>query len=227
MRRKSGNARIDNFQGVVIGSDEAGYGCWAGCLVVCAASAPQGWDDERFRDSKDYDNEEALREQLRDEVVKSDRFPHHVVLVKPEDIDRNGVYMTLQLAHQEALKAVYAKVGGEVLAIVDGNLPVYKMGLDFPVVALPKADVLIPECSLASVIAKTTQCRLMVELDQKYPGYGFANHMGYGTPEHEAAIKTLGVTDVHRKTYRPIREALEREESQGQIQEAWTLLDED
>lgn len=225
MRRKSGHARIDAFKGVVIGSDEAGYGCWAGPLVVCAASAPIGWDDVRVRDSKQVDD--GLRGRLHDEFVQDERFPHCVITVKPEDIDRLGVYQALFLAHQEALRRVFQQLGAEPLGVVDGTLQVHKMSLGFPVLPLPKADQLVPECALASIIAKTTQCRRMAELEREFPGYGFGQHNGYGTPEHQEALDRLGPCAAHRRSYRSVRAVIERLERDAEPKELWTYFDDE
>lgn len=205
-RRRSGVARIDDHQGIVIGSDEAGYGPYAGPLVTCAVAAPIGWDDDRVRDSKLYDREtgEAERAKLYDELYHDPRFVFEVLVLDSEAIDRMGVYQAQLYSHAETLRAVQAKVP-DALLVVDGSLPVAGFGLGSNIVALPKADRLVPECSLASVIAKATQERLMREFDKRYPGYGFAKHHGYGTPEHEAALEKLGICPIHRRSFGPIK----------------------
>ncbi len=76
-------------------------------------------------------------------------------------------------------------------------------------IGLPKADDLIPAVSLGSIIAKVSRDRYMVEMDKKYPGYGFAKNSGYGVPEHQAGLARLGVCDIHRRSYAPIRKILE------------------
>jgi len=86
----------------------------------------------------------------------------------------------------------------EPLTIVDGKIPVEGA------IALPKADLLIPAVSLASIIAKGTRDRIMTELSKVHPGYGFENHFGYGTPEHQAALEKLGPCSIHRRSYAPI-----------------------
>lgn len=205
-RRLSGVARIDNHQGVVIGSDEAGYGPYAGPLVTCAVAAPIGWDDARIRDSKLYDREtgEAERAKLYDELYPDPRFVFEVLVLDSSAIDRMGVYNAQLYGHAETLRLVQAKFP-DALLVVDGSLPVAGFGLGANIVALPKADQLVPECSLASVIAKATQERLMREFDKKYPGYGFAKHKGYGVPEHEAALAKLGLCPIHRRSFGPIK----------------------
>lgn len=210
-RRRSGLQILDDFEGVIIGSDEAGYGSWAGPLIVCAVAAPVGWDDHRIRDSKRFSRND-VRASLCREFTRDARFTHCVIRVEPEEIDREGVYQALLRAHREALQRVHAVVGSGALGVVDGNLAVE--GTGFPTLSLPKADALVPECSLASIIAKTEQCQSMVELDAQYPGYGLASSKGYGTAAHKAAVMRLGPSQIHRMSYAPMRTMSARGPSQ-------------
>lgn len=228
-RRRSGSPRIDGHQGIVIGSDEAGCGPWAGPLVTCAAAAPIGWDDDRIQDSKLYDREtgEAVREALYQELFPDSRFFFAVSVLDSEVIDRMGVYNAQLYAHAETLRTVQAKFP-DALLVVDGSLPVAGFGLGPNIVALPQGDQHVPECSLASIIAKATRDRLMRDLDKKYPGYGFAKHKGYGTPEHEAGLDKLGLCPIHRRSFGPIKK---REEAMAapaaSIFELMSALDDD
>ena len=88
---------------------------------------------------------------------------------------------------------------------VDGNrCPQWK----YPSQAVVKGDSLVPSISAASIIAKVSRDREMQELDRRYPGYGFARNMGYPTPEHLAALKSLGATPAHRRTFGPVAQVL-------------------
>lgn len=183
--------------------------------MVCAATAPVGWSDPRVKDSKQLSQKQ--RSGIYAEFAHNDKFPSTVVEVSSEEIDAVGVYAALQSAHTKALRAVFAKSPGEHLAIIDGSLPVDTMGLDFPVVALPKADMLVPECSLASILAKTIQVDAMLALDKVYPEYGFSSSKGYGTPAHKAALAKYGPCPAHRKCYSPIRRALEKQKAETDL----------
>jgi ribonuclease HII len=190
-----------NTHKYICGSDEVGYGAWAGPLVVCAAVASQrfGMVLSELTDSKKLTA--TQREDLYRVLVKT--IIYTIVRIEPEEIDNQGLGKAWKKAHitaiQEALKAHKNKGHEEVpFVIIDGNRPV------LGAIALPKADLLIPAVSMASIIAKVYRDHIMYEMDEKYPGYGFKNHVGYGTPEHQTTLKKLGVTPIHRKSYAPI-----------------------
>ena len=212
-------------QGLIIASDEAGCGPWAGPLVVCAASAPPGWTDARIQDSKRFSGKakEGQREALYDEIVKDPRFIFTVIIVESDAVDRMGVYRANQFGHKAALRGTVGKVSTPALIVVDGKLPVETFGLGSNIIALPKADALVRECSLASIIAKVVHDRLMREHDKTYPGYGFAEHKGYGTEQHEAALDKLGICPIHRRSFSPIKK---REEGLPKSQNIFDLMDE-
>jgi len=183
----------------VCGSDEVGYGAWAGPLVVCAAVATdKGGTVVSVTDSK------RLTIRQREDLYSTlSRITHAIVRVEPEEIDDKGLGKAWETAHikaiQEALDAHKAKGHTEKpLVVVDGNKS-FLGGI-----ALPKADLLIPAVSIASILAKVYRDHIMYEMDNKYPGYGFKTNVGYGTEKHREALKRLGVTSIHRKSYAPI-----------------------
>jgi len=204
--RKTGNAFIDNSSAEwVIGSDEVGYGSWAGPLLVCATLVHRNWTAVGVGDSKKIVEKE--RSRICD-LFKS-TTPHLLVWVTPEKIDELGVYKALLGAHQTAILGLISQAKSTPLVIVDG-FPQGTGPIGVPnAVGLPKADGLIPAVGLASIIAKVTRDRHMQKESQTYPGYGFGNHKGYGTPEHEMALDKLGVCPIHRKSYAPVRKRLE------------------
>lgn len=225
-RRLSNHPKIDGWKGLIVASDECGYGSWAGPLVVCAASAPIGWDDPRMKDSKAFTSE-AVRERLCDEILGDSRFLTSVVVIHAPDVDRLGVGPALRTAHKAALVQVAAKVTGRILGVVDGTLPVHTFGLDFDLVAIPKADQLVPECAVASIVGKTIHDRMMRELDKKHPGYFFSDNKGYGggaAHPHTVALNRLGPCPEHRRSYSSVARVVE---ARKQPQNAWEALDDD
>lgn len=223
-RRKAGVPAIDLFDGRVIGSDEVGYGSWAGPLVVCATSGPPGWDDPRVKDSKKMD--EPSMELAFAKYTKAPDFHVVVITIDVETINRVGIYPCLIEAHKQALRGVYDLLEDKRhILVVDGTLPVQDMGFDqLPgherAFCLPKGDRLIPECALASVIAKVTRDRIMRDLDQQYPGYRFASNAGYGQDDdcpHRKALEALGPCPAHRTAYEPVARVIQARTRDAQI----------
>lgn len=191
----------------VIGSDEAGYGTWAGDLIVCAVAVRKTWVDETVTDSKD------LTDKARREIVARYRASPDVLRVihrtSPPKIDERGVWAAAISSHNEVHRALEEKLqavhpGVTFVHIADGFENAH-LKLDARIVPLAKADKFVPAVSLASCFAKVVQCELMHRAGEIYPGYGFEKHHGYGTQQHRRALASLGVLDIHRKSYRPIR----------------------
>ena len=204
MRRAGGlrtleAALIRSGLGPVAGVDEAGRGCCAGPLVVAACLLAPKADDSLagLDDSKKLT--EARREALYAQIVER-ALAWHVVLVEVEEIDRINIY-------QATMAGMCRAVAGLRLtaheALVDGNqLP---RALPCPGRAIVGGDALEPAISAASIIAKVTRDRLMCIMDGHHPGYGFASHKGYSTPEHLAALKQLGPCPAHRRSFAPVK----------------------
>lgn len=207
---QTNNPTIDNSTAEwIIGSDEAGYGTLAGHLVVVGVRVRRTWRDLKVTDSK------RLKASDREAIVR--RYRHHDdvfwkgMALASSSIDRAGAWKSLIGAH----KAVHEHLEQELLKedpaatflhIVDG-LTNARLGSRF--VALPKADSLVPAVSLASCFAKVAQCTFMDLADTQYPGYGFAKHRGYDTPQHRTALQKLGVCPIHRRSYATIKRLLE------------------
>lgn len=179
----------------VIGSDEVGYGAWAGPLVVCAVAVEESWSGvDGLTDSKKMTLESRART-----YALLQKLPMALRLVEAEAIDRIGALPALVQAHTDAILDVLKLFPGKV--IVDGNLKLPKIPW---AQSVPKADLKYPVVSAASVVAKVNRDYLMVRYGERYPGYGFESHVGYGTREHKEALLRLGVCPIHRKSYRPI-----------------------
>ena len=185
----------------VAGTDEAGYGAWAGTLVVAAVLAPADWvPPSGLTDSKQLT--EAQREALFIALQRDTRIKYRIGSVDSQTIDRQGVFNVLRHQHEILHQGFAHEVEGRhrVLFIADGSLK-----LNHGIRSLPKADTFVPAVSAASIFAKVTRDRGMVAAGQVFPGYGFEKHKGYGVPLHEAALARLGPCEIHRKSYGPIQ----------------------
>jgi len=184
----------------VAGLDEAGRGAWAGPVVAAAVILPPGDGVcaalAGVRDSKQLSP--AARERLAARVLDV-ALAVGVGRGEQQEIDALGIVPTTRLAMQRALAAL--SVAPEALVIDALRLP----GVDLPQDAFPYADARSLSVAAASIIAKVTRDRWMVEVaETAFPGYGFAQHKGYGTQQHQAALSRLGVCPLHRLTFRPV-----------------------
>lgn len=184
---------------LIAGVDEAGRGPLAGPVVAAAVILDPDNPIEGLRDSK------KLTEKRREELaplIKERALAWCVADASVEEIEELNILQATMLAMTRAVNGL--KVHPQ-LVLVDGNrLP----HLDYPCNAIVKGDDKVPAISAASILAKTTRDHYMVEMDARYPGYGFAQHKGYGVAAHIAAIEKLGITPIHRKTFEPIASML-------------------
>lgn len=210
----TGRREIDESEAEwIIGSDEAGYGTWAGHLVVAGVVVPRGWSDPKITDSKAY----GKNDKARAEIVREQREKvlWKTVTVSSESVDEVGVWPALIQSHNEVHSILEARLkerhpGATFLHIVDG-LENAKKKLLAGLIPLKKADVYVPAVSLASCFAKTGQCALMDLAHKKYPEYGFDSHRGYHSPQHVAALEEHGACPIHRKSFSSIRKYLPQE----------------
>jgi len=183
----------------IAGVDEAGVAPLAGPVVAAAVMFPPGTDIAGINDSKQVDP------QTREELAKEIRAKASGVAVgigTVEDIDRINIYHASLLAMQRAVEGLPRKPQH---VLVDARtVP----GIDMPQNAFNKGDGLNFSIAAASIIAKTARDAMMCELDRAYPGYGFATHKGYPTPEHRKAFMELGPCKVHRMSFPVIHEML-------------------
>ena len=183
----------------VAGVDEAGRGPLAGPVVVAAVVLPQGHGWDGLDDSKRLS--EAQREQAFDEVIAR-AVSYAVEVVDVEEIERVNILAATLNGMQ---RSVLALDPAPKLVMVDGNrAPELKM----EVKTIVEGDRWVPAISAASILAKVTRDRLMLQYHSEWPDYGFDRHKGYPTPEHLQKLKALGPCPVHRKTFAPVREAL-------------------
>lgn len=178
----------------IAGIDEAGRGCLAG-PVVAAAVIPGEAVLPGIDDSKKIPAE--LRDVLA-EAVRATACAWAVVAVPASAIDAGDILRATRLAMLGALNQLATRPG----AVVTDAVALPECGL--PCLALVKGDALAYAVACASILAKSARDRMMVELDRRYPHYGFARHKGYGAPEHLAALERHGPSPVHRLTFGPV-----------------------
>jgi ribonuclease HII len=191
---------------LVAGLDEAGRGSWAGPVVAGAVVLPldhAGLEQalDGVRDSKELDPLE--RERLYD-VIQTKALAVGVGMVPPDRIDDLGIVPATKEAMALAIAQLHCPP--DFLLVDFLRLP----RLDYPQKSIAHGDALSLSIAAASIIAKVSRDRLMVELDGRYPGYGFASHKGYGTPQHRAALDRRGPSPIHRFSYAPVRAAMRR-----------------
>lgn len=189
------------IDGVVeAGCDEAGRGCLAGPVSCAAVILPPDFSNELLNDSKQLT--EKQRDLLRP-VIEHEALAWAVVMVEPEEIDRINILNASIIGMQRALDAL-GIVPEHV--IVDGNR--FRPWRNIPYDTVVKGDATYMSIAAASVLAKTHRDELMRDLARSYPGYGWERNMGYPTREHLEAILSLGITDIHRKSYAPCQPRL-------------------
>jgi ribonuclease HII len=181
---------------IIAGIDEAGRGPLFGPVVVASVILKDDFEHHQINDSKKLT--EAKREFLYDEILLN-AVCYHIEVISPQIIDSINILQASLLGMRVCAENLQIKPS---LCLIDGNHLPTKM--PYPSQAVIKGDGLHACIAAASILAKVTRDRIMVEMDAKYPGYGFAHNKGYPTKEHLEAIERLGVLPDHRQTYGPI-----------------------
>ena len=176
---------------VVIGIDEVGRGSIAGPLTVAAVVLPNQPIIGGLNDSKQLSP--AQREELA-AIIKQRATAIGICHIPPHEIDQNGISASLKKAMLGALNACELEPD---LVLIDGN----PMHIHPNERCIVKGDAKVACIAAASIVAKVTRDRLMVEADVNYPGYYFAQSKGYGSQQHIDAIKANGLTDFHRHSF--------------------------
>ncbi|MBI5773182.1 MAG: ribonuclease HII [Verrucomicrobia bacterium] len=211
--KKTGNSsdrfefeRLLDREGIrhIAGVDEAGRGPLAGPVVAAAVVFPHEWIQggipaplKGLNDSKQLSS--ARREEYFAWLSANGEVHHAIAQIDSPTIDEINI---LQATHRAMNDALAGLTSPPQHALVDG-LPV--KSLRFPQTALVKGDARSYSIAAASVLAKVTRDCLMEEYDREFPGYGFAEHKGYGTPQHLAALARLGPCPIHRRSFAPVR----------------------
>jgi len=188
----------------VAGADEAGRGACAGPLVVAAVVLPLG----RGREIDELADSKLLTPAARERVarrVRETALDLAVVVVPPDEIDRGGVHR----ANLEAMRRALARLAQRPAYVLTDGFAVAGTGV--PGLGVWKGDRVSASVAAASVVAKVTRDAMMEELDTRHPGYGFAVHKGYSTPEHQRELRERGPCDQHRHSYANVSAVLLKE----------------
>ncbi len=189
------NLGINNIGGV----DEVGRGPLIGPVVAACVVLPKGFVLDGLTDSKKLS--EKKRELFYDYIVKNSTYG--IGIIDADVIDEVNIYEATKLAMLEAIKKVREQVYLEHVLI--DAMP---LDLDIDTTSIIKGDAKSISIAAASVVAKVTRDRMMYELDDLYPNYGFKSHKGYPTKKHIEAINKYGLIPGYRKTYGPVKEIL-------------------
>ncbi len=188
----------------ICGVDEAGRGPLAGSVVAGAVVLDPNKPIEGLKDSKKLS---ASRREFLFEQIQLKSKAWGLGEASPAEIDQINILQATMLAMRRAIEDLTTRLGSwPDKALIDGNrcpeLPISSE-------AIVKGDAKEPAISAASILAKVTRDRQMIELHKRFPQYGFAQHMGYPTEMHFAALKEFGACDEHRRSFSPVRNVLE------------------
>lgn len=186
-------AAVNSGFSCICGVDEAGRGPLAGPVCAAAVILPEGAVIEELDDSKKLT--EKKREKLYD-IIKETAVAYSVAYGTLEEIETVNILEATYLAMNRAIEGLSVKPD---FALIDGNhIP---RGIKIPCETIVKGDSKSMSVAAASVLAKVTRDRLMLEYDKKYPEYNFKKHKGYGTKEHTELIKQYGPCEIHRFSF--------------------------
>jgi len=203
----------------IIGTDEVGRGPLCGPVVACAAM----FKDSHFEIPEDLQKQfdlirdsKKVSEKQREDIFDfiGEHFHVGIGLCDHETIDRINILEASFLAMKKAIQDLKRNMGGELwsgsepkfIILVDGNKKIPNLSMDQR--AVIGGDKLVKSISAASIIAKVTRDRMMMQMHEKYPQYGFDKHKGYGTKLHMDALVKHGPCKIHRKSFAPVKKAL-------------------
>lgn len=189
----TGEIYYEKGYGCIAGVDEVGRGPLAGPVCAAAVILPRGMIIDGVDDSKKLT--EKKREKLYDEII-SKALAYSVSFVEPSVIDEINIRMATHMAMQQAVRKLSVKAD---FLLVDGNDKIAFENIESEYIV--KGDSKFECIAAASIVAKVTRDRYMIEMDKVYPNYGFARNKGYGTKEHMLGIREFGITDIHRKSF--------------------------
>lgn len=187
---------------LIVGIDEVGRGAWAGPIVAAGVIFDPGTRIDHIRDSKSISE---LQRRRLDERIKAKARAWTIQSVDAPDIDTMGI----GAANAHVIwKVVMALNPKPTYGLIDKAF-IQRRQLDIPFETIVKGDGKVTSIAAASIIAKVFRDALMVRCASDYPGYGFENHVGYGTVEHQEGLRKLGPCAIHRRSYRPIADSID------------------
>ena len=195
------NELYNNEINFIAGIDEVGRGPLVGPVVTAAVILPKDFYDERINDSKKLT--EKKRELLYD-VIMENALSVGIGISSPEVIDEINILNATKKAMIEAINNLSIKPEHLLIDAV-------KLDIDIPQTSIIKGDAKSESIAAASIIAKVTRDRMMVELDKKYPMYDFKHNKGYGTKKHIEALYQYGPIEEHRKSFAPVSDLINEE----------------
>jgi len=189
----------------IAGFDEAGRGPLAGPVSCAGVVLPPDYENDGINDSKKLSDKER---RLLFEDIRAKALAYAVVLVPVEMIDRVNILEADRLGMEECLRKIQEKL--KVDYIITDYMSLHT---SIPLLSIPKGDATSEAVSAASILAKVTRDDYMIQLDAKYPQYGFARNKGYGTKDHLEALRKYGyVEGVHRKSFEPVKSMADEKE---------------
>ncbi len=201
--REYEDSLINQGYNYIAGTDEAGRGPLVGPVVAACVVFDKNYKNDMINDSKKLS--EKKREELYDIIMK-DAISVGIAQVSAKEIDEINIYEASRNAMIEAYKKANQKV--KIDYLLTDAMPIDT--LDIPVLKIIKGDAKSISIAAASIIAKVTRDRILIDLDKKYPEYGFKSHKGYPTKKHIEAINKYGIFDGYRLTYKPVKDLIDR-----------------
>ncbi|MBF0407488.1 MAG: ribonuclease HII [Candidatus Riflebacteria bacterium] len=183
----------------IAGGDEAGRGPWAGPVFAAFVVLPEKYDLSGLNDSKKLSRQQ--RQRLFTEITEK-AIDYGISSAEAHEIDEMNILEATRLAFYRAFEKL--KKNPDFLLLDFIKLP----KITVPSLSLVKGDSLSNSIAAASILAKESRDVFMENLDNVYPGYDFKSHKGYGTPSHIKALANIGVSPVHRKSFKPVKKLL-------------------
>ena len=194
---------LENGISRIAGVDEAGRGACAGPLVIAAVILKDLTSNiwSGIRDSKELS---AAQREEQFKLIVNGALEYSIIEIEAKEIDAIG----LQRANIEGMRRAVLALSTDIeYVLTDGySVP----GLSIPNLAVVKGDQVALTISAASILAKVHRDKVMISLEEKYPGYGLSDHKGYGTKSHQLAMEKLGVTSIHRRSYSNVNALINR-----------------
>lgn len=191
--RHAATLRYPIGDGIEAGVDEAGRGCLAGPVCAAAVVLPRGFNDPCLRDSKQLTAAQRVKMRKR---LEREAIAWRVAMVPPRVVDAINILQASVLAMQMALDGLPVRPD---LALIDGNY--FRTDSGLPYAKIIHGDSLYASIAAASILAKTHRDELMLRLAESFPGYGWETNKGYPTAAHRAAVRELGLSPWHRRSF--------------------------